>query len=812
MKRKLPGRSMVIFMEVSVLAVALGILVYMGYADAYRTYSRFELDKLMAQGEVVRHSMETFLTADLPVEEFVGFKTHTDGILKSDPSIMSIMVVNTKGRIVHSNPEVKAEDEDDAQETGEQPDQTVKTLQYGNARVFETKCCYQAVLPLYNKFETVGDLKITMSKSVAFEMVGARFFDTDAVLNRIKSQGVAAAMARNIPFIGLVLLALFTVGSFFSTGHQKKEWIAYILTFLLMSGFVLSSLVQIYTTGIEQKTKALAESLRGRLGAALEMKLDLADFKGIGDMLADYRKLDPDISYIACTRGDRVVIDSDRSQIGRQWKPLSASNLERQMQLSTGGGGGSDKLILHVGIPKGLLYSKLWRCVKNFLVLFIAVAFLAVLFFNLRRTLSTESEEMDEDIKTNLVQPFYFLGVFAEGLCISFLPQYLKQLAVQSHVDPSMVSTLFTSFFAAFVAALIPSGLFAERKGSKPLLVFGALSCALGFLLMVFVKDFYWMFIVRMLCGFGQGMFFIGVQTHILEHCPPAKKTQSAAIIVYGYNGGMISGTAIGALLVTYTGPSYVFLMAGIVALAAAGYALRLIPGAEPKASLPQKEGIGAGLSRTLRDADFVKAILLVGMPAKAVLTGITIFALPLLLSRLNFVQEDIGQIIMFYGASVLISSRYIAKWADRRGKTGSVLFAGTVISGFGLILIGLIGSPDIQRMAHEGRTYLIPLLIISGITVLGLAHGFIHAPIVTYIADTEAAAAIGKSSATSLYRFLERIGHVLGPVIVGALFVRFHESPLTVAWIGIGIIAFGLLFLIRPGTKSANPCRIEEV
>ncbi len=816
MKEKFQGRFIVVFMEVAVLALALGILVYIGYGDAYRTYSRFEIDKLLAQGEVVRHSMETFLKAGLPVEEFVGFKTRTNEILESDPSIMSIAVVNTKGRIVHSNPEANTEeDEDDpvetAEQSGEQPGETAKTLQYPNARVLDGSCCYQAVLPLYNKFETVGDLRITMSKAVAFEMIGARFFDMGAVANRIKTDGLAAAMALNIPFLGLALLAVFAAISFFRPGRRKQGWIAYGLTFLLMSGIVLSSLVHIYTVGIERKTKALADSLRGRLGAALEMKLDLTEFEGIGAMFEDYRKLDPDISYIAFTSGDTVLIDSDRSRLGKQWESRSASNLERRMELTAGYG--ANKLVLYVGIPKDLLYGKLWRCVKNFLVLFIAVAFLAVLFFNLRNAISAGSEATDPDARTNAIQPFYFLGVFAEALCVSFLPQYLKQLAAQNHVDPGMVSTLFTSFFAAFVAALIPSGIFAERRTGKPLLIVGALCSAVGFLLMVYIQNFYAMYIVRILCGLGQGMFFIGVQTHILEHSAPDKRTQSAAIIVYGYNGGMISGTAIGALLVTYTGPGHVFAMAGIVALAAACYAFKLIPaGAERKAQLSDSHGLRSSLSASLRDADFIKAILFIGMPAKAVLTGITIFALPLLLSRLEFVQEDIGQIIMFYAAGVLISSRYIAKWADRKGKTGSMLFVGTVMSGLGLILIGLIGTPDIQRMTEAGSGYLTTLMLITGVTVLGLAHGFIHAPIVTYIAGTAAAAALGRGSATSLYRFLERMGHVLGPVVVGALFAYFHESALTIAWVGIGVIVFGFLFLVRIGSRpEAGSCRIKE-
>ena len=84
---------------------------------------------------------------------------------------------------------------------------------------------------------------------------------------------------------------------------------------------------------------------------------------------------------------------------------------------------------------------------------------------------------------------------------------------------------------------------------------------------------------MRALSGIGQGMLFIGIQTYILAVASPEKKTQGNAIIVFGFQGGMISGMAIGSLLVTYLHPHGVFVVCAAIGMATAIYSVLLIPG-----------------------------------------------------------------------------------------------------------------------------------------------------------------------------------------------------------------------------------------
>jgi hypothetical protein len=56
----------------------------------------------------------------------------------------------------------------------------------------------------------------------------------------------------------------------------------------------------------------------------------------------------------------------------------------------------------------------------------------------------------------------------------------------------------------------------------------------------------------------------------------------------------------------------------------------------------------------------------------------------------------------------------------------------------------------------------------------------------------------MGKSAATSVYRLIERVGNIGGPVIVGALLVKSSYDAITVSWIGMAIAVFGLLFVVQ--------------
>mgnify|MGYP003338267744 CR=1 FL=1 len=73
-------------------------------------------------------------------------------------------------------------------------------------------------------------------------------------------------------------------------------------------------------------------------------------------------------------------------------------------------------------------------------------------------------------------------------------------------------------------------------------------------------------------------MLLIGVHSYILAVAPPEKKTQGIAIIVFGFQGGLISGMALGSLLVNYSQPAGVFIISAAIGFAALFYTMTRLP------------------------------------------------------------------------------------------------------------------------------------------------------------------------------------------------------------------------------------------
>jgi predicted MFS family arabinose efflux permease len=215
---------------------------------------------------------------------------------------------------------------------------------------------------------------------------------------------------------------------------------------------------------------------------------------------------------------------------------------------------------------------------------------------------------------------------------------------------------------------------------------------------------------------------------------------------------------------------------------------------------------VGNDLRRVMGSLDFLKTMFCIGVPAKAILTGTITFALPLLLGQAGYSVEEIGQIIMLYGLGVVAASGHIARLVDRMGQTETVLFGGVILSGLGLSMVGLLG-PNLFLHGSLQTT-----AVVAGVVIIGIAHGFINAPVVTHVAHSPLASQIGANPATTAYRFLERTGHIAGPFLVGQAFLIWGQTPTIVTWIGLLTVALGLLFFISSARSNVDAMERKPV
>jgi MFS family permease len=523
--------------------------------------------------------------------------------------------------------------------------------------------------------------------------------------------------------------------------------------------------------------------------------------------------LNPDISEASLIVDEKVKISTDSKKVGKPWAS-DPRNFEYNIDLSRSGKVSHTRLM--ISAPTAVVYDQVERSVRNFAALFIASAFLAGLFLQVAnsmqrlrlpstQTLSSGEATINEEAGLIIVKPIFFLAVFLEHLLYSFLPKFMQDVASTSGVSLAYAAAPFTAYYLCFALVLIPAGHFVERKGPRGLIWGGLILASLSVFGLSLPLNMFEITILRGLAGIGQGMLFIGIQAYILAVASPEKKTQGAAIIVFGFQGGMISGMAIGSLLVNYLQPHGVFLVSGVIGAVAAVYCLLLVPRVRDRSGRPAATyfGIASGLKHVLRNAEFLKTIFCIGIPAKAILTGTITFALPLLLGQHGYRSEDVGQVIMLYAMSVVAASSLISRFVDRTGNTTGILFWGAAVSGAGLVLIGTMDSPML------GNGLLSCSIVVLGVILVGLAHGFINAPVVTHVAHSALAKEIGANSLTTTYRFVERIGHVAGPALVVQLFLVWGQNPQILIGMGIVTTALAFLFLVRsspPRVKALEP------
>ena len=170
-------------------------------------------DRLAAQGEIIQKEINTFLQAGLPLRQFVGFETLSTPMMNSDELLQSIVVSDLRGNTLFAS---NVEGIDPVRAAA---DQSLPLKAPGSDAsplftIQETSEYFIAVLPLENKFETVGFLSISLDKVSIFAQVKERFGMVFLVM------------------LGLALVVL--VGAFFLHGMRATVATRWLQTFYEM--------------------------------------------------------------------------------------------------------------------------------------------------------------------------------------------------------------------------------------------------------------------------------------------------------------------------------------------------------------------------------------------------------------------------------------------------------------------------------------------------------------------------------------------------------------------------------------------------
>ncbi|MDO6496743.1 MFS transporter [Photobacterium sanguinicancri] len=709
----------------AIVTMSLLLVLVVGYAQALKSYRQLSSDAVFAQTQATRLGIEQVLKSGVPLSEIAGLNLVLQPIVKSDPSVTGLTLFAGSKELYR---------------TGTQSDEESSIT-----------------IALNNKFSQIGTLKVYLSQQKVEEKVTSTF--------------------QPMMWLILILLLVF-IGSVLRSRKRAVYLTSFTVVFFAMTVCVMMLVGSLYRDGLHSKAISLADIVSYRLSPVLEYDIDRDMITGVDSMLDHFRRANPELASISVYKSAQLVATSvDDNAMGQ----MMVSNGGLEYALSTSGEGE-----VRLSYQAEMVIGQLAQVLKNFAILFFACGLVCFAFI---RLLSGELNQSPKDQVLERLKPLFLGAVLMEALMAPILPQFLTSVAEANGLGASASSLFFALYFLGFALTLLPAARLIETFDIRQVLFFGILLSTLGCALLGFSESGEMSKIIaaRFISGVGQSLIFISVQGYILRFSDKSNKTQAAGIIVFCFNAGFISGAAIGALLVSYFGDIGIFTISAAIGTVMCVFSLILpsMPGSIYRAAHGQAVESGTLLSnikamaadswRLIKVPAFIRTMVLVGIPTKAALTGIVSFAVPLMLAEKGVSKESIGQVLMTYAAIVLLVSYKVGPWVDKHGCSKLALSLGNLLAGASLVVLAVAFSQD--------QDWLIVLLTTLAMLFMGGSHGLINAPVVTHVVNSTAKQESDSSVAVT-YRFLERLGHVSGAIIVGQLlfWLDVKEALLTIA------------------------------
>jgi len=371
----------------------------------------------------------------------------------------------------------------------------------------------------------------------------------------------------------------------------------------------------------------------------------------------------------------------------------------------------------------------------------------------------------------------FFLLIFADSLSLSFFPVFVGQFyEPEMGISRSIVVGLPISVFMFTWALSMPwAGMWSDRVGHRKAFVVGAAITTCGLVLTASAHSLYDLLLWRSLTALGYGLVFITAQGYVTANTPPAQRTRGMAVFLSSFFAGSLSGSAIGGILADRLGHSQTILLSALLSGASALFVLRFLFARPSSEAAPRKSLNFNDFRLLLRNRKFVSITFLAAVPAKIALTGFLYYSAPLYLKLLGNNQSTTGRVMMAYGLAIILLSPLAAKLADRIGRLRWFVTVGGYAATLAMVVVYCFDNT---------------LGLLASITLLGIAHAIGVSPQLALINDfcKEVVQEVGSGTATGIFRLIERLGNVLGPIIAGVLIAQFGFRG---AFLGIGIGSF---------------------
>ena len=359
----------------------------------------------------------------------------------------------------------------------------------------------------------------------------------------------------------------------------------------------------------------------------------------------------------------------------------------------------------------------------------------------------------------NIRWPFFLL-IFAESLSLSFFPIFVGQFYDPSFgLPPQLVIGIpITIFMLVWALAMPVAGIWCDQVGYRQAFCFGAALTTLGLVLTAYASNLVELLAWRSVTAVGYGAVYVTTQTYITVNIPADERTRGMAFFLASFFAGSLSGAAIGGILVDRLGYQWTFLLSAALSAMAAVYVLRFLRTEVVTApALPKKSLALSDFKTLLQHKQFAIIALLSAVPAKIALAGFLYYSVPLYLKGLGHSQSVTGRVMMAYGLAIVLIAPIVASLADRMGGRSRFVMIGGYAAAIAIVIPLFIEDTTGAALA---------------VILLGIAHAIGVSPQMTLVSDRceEVVREVGQATTVGIFRLVERIGTVTGPILLGLM------------------------------------------
>lgn len=351
------------------LALALWALLLAGagVVEARYQFVRNQLERTAAEADLIRTGIETYLSAGLPLDQFLGFKRLSEATFAADKALQRIEVQDAQGDVLFARPEAGARHDWGAADLfapvprlpGEPRWTPPKDLSLG-----ADDDAFRLALPLSNRFEAVGRTALATPRHL--------------VRGELRRVAAPVGVALALLVVAYYPLARGRVAR--GDAPRAGKWNGTFATLaLLMALAVLAALYQVYADSMRDKAGVLARSLGERLEQSVDLGLDLASFEGIDRLFDEYQRSNPDVGFVTLVVGNIVTLHTDKTAERGRWRQPGDSFtaiVEVQPRRVF-----SSQVRVALGIDKALVYREVAYSAARLLLgaVVLAIAWVAVL-------------------------------------------------------------------------------------------------------------------------------------------------------------------------------------------------------------------------------------------------------------------------------------------------------------------------------------------------------------------------------------------------------------------------------------------------